>query len=173
MAILNIDAQQLKVLIDSNDACLVDVREAIEHDAFHIAPSAHIPLGKITSDLLPKTDKKVVIYCLKGVRGQKACEKVTATNDDVDVFNLTGGINAWRAAGLPLKVSEKKHFPLDRQVQITIGSFVLFSALASVLVNPAFVWVAAFFGAGLMFAGMTGTCGLGLLIAKMPWNKAT
>ncbi len=171
MSISNISVQQLKEWIDNDEVQLVDVREKIENDAFHIQDSAHLPLGSITRDQLPKTNKKIVIYCLKGLRGQKACEKVASTDAELEIYNLIGGIDAWRSAGLPVKESEKKHFPLDRQVQITIGSFVLLGALGSVLVNPALVWVAAFFGAGLLFAGLSGTCGLAVLIARMPWNK--
>lgn len=173
MAISNINVHQLKEWIDNDEVCLVDVRETIEHNAFRIDNSAHLPLGTITGNKIPETDKKIVIYCLKGVRGQKACEKVTASVDGLHVFNLEGGIDAWRSAGMPIKASDKKHFPLDRQVQITIGTFVVLSVIASVMINPAFVWVAALFGAGLLFAGVTGNCPLALLIAKMPWNKAT
>ena len=173
MAISNINVHQLKEWIDNDEVCLVDVRETIEHHAFRIDNSAHVPLGTISGDKVPETDKKIVIYCLKGVRGQKACEKVTAAIDGIDVFNLEGGIDAWRSAGLPIKSTDKKHFSLERQVQIAIGTFVVLAVMASIAINPVFVWVAGFFGAALLFAGLTGNCPLSLLIAKMPWNKTT
>ena len=89
----------------------------------------------------------------------------------MEIYNLEGGIDAWRTAGLPVQEGERKTLPLDRQVQLTVGLLLLTSVALTVLVHPAFIWLAAFFGAGLTMAGLTGFCGMALVMARMPWNK--
>ena len=58
-----------------------------------------------------------------------------------------------------------------RQVQLTIRTGVLTGAILALTVNPNRVFLCAFFGAGLTFAGSTGWCGLAILLSKMPWNR--
>jgi hypothetical protein len=65
----------------------------------------------------------------------------------------------------------RKRLPVDRQVQLIAGTMVLIGVTLGTLVNPWFLVIAAFFGAGLTFAGATGTCGLALLLLRMPWNR--
>ncbi|MBT0585572.1 rhodanese-like domain-containing protein [Alteromonas oceanisediminis] len=151
-------------------AVFIDVREPAEFSSRHIKGALLKPVGNISVEDLPRTNKKIVLYCQKGVRGQTACTKVTSGEDDITVFNLTGGIAAWQADDL-LETGEASILPLDRQVQITIGAGVLLSSLAAYFFHPAYVGIAGFFGAGLLFAGVSGTCGLAVLLAKMPWNQ--
>ena len=72
--------------------------------------------------------------------------------------------------GLPV-VRGKKMVSLERQVRIAAGFLVVLGALLGWFVDPAFVFLSAFIGAGLVFAGVTDTCGMGLMLAKMPWNR--
>jgi hypothetical protein len=58
-----------------------------------------------------------------------------------------------------------------RQVQIVVGSFSVAGAILALAVNPWFAAVPLFFGSGLLFAGITGTCGMALMLARMPWNR--
>ncbi|MCA9056758.1 MAG: DUF2892 domain-containing protein, partial [Planctomycetaceae bacterium] len=102
-----------------------------------------------------------------GNRGKQACEKLEAAG--VHVVNVEGGTQAWEAAGLPV-VRGKKAMSLERQVRIAAGAIVLTGVLPS-LYNEHFIWLSGFVGAGLMFAGITDTCAMGMLIAKMPWNQ--
>ena len=81
-----------------------------------------------------------------------------------------GGTLAWDAAGLPV-VRGKKTILLERQVRIAAGFLVLVGAVLALVVHPYFVGLSAFVGAGLMFAGITDSCGMGMLLAKMPWNR--
>ncbi len=166
----NISPVELQQWLQDGKAELVDVREPAEFAGQRIQGATLSPLGSITADSLPNTDKAIVIYCQKGARGNTACAKVTDAGAE-NIYNLEGGITAWQAAGLPVEQGLSKVLPLDRQVQITIGTFVLGGSLASLFLAPAYAWVPAFFGAGLLFAGLSGTCGLALLIAKMPWNQ--
>ena len=98
-----IDSATLKSWLENDEAVLVDVREQAEYDEVNI-PQAHlVPLGNISCDALPAADKKIVIHCLKGGRGQKACVALCAEGRAFELYNLEGGIEAWIDAGLPVK----------------------------------------------------------------------
>ena len=92
--------------------------------------------------------------------------------EHVNVVNVEGGTLAWAEAGLPV-VRGKKAVSLERQVRIAAGSLVVLGAALSWLLHPAFIALSAFVGAGLIFAGVTDTCGMGMLLARMPWNQTT
>lgn len=173
MTIKSIDAQTLKRWLDNGEALLVDAREPAEHAAENIAGSTLLPLGKLTKSTLPEmSGKKLVIHCRSGKRSTNACAKLLNEDPNMEVYSLEGGISAWSAAGHSIESSNKSFLPLDRQVQLTIGLGVLIGSLLAFFVNPLFFILTSFFGAGLVFAGISGTCGLALLIAKMPWNQS-
>src|SRR4029453_16485755 len=111
---------------------------------------------------------ELVVVCRTGVRATIAAEALGRAGHRSRV--LEGGVLAWRGAKLPLKVGRKR-LPVDRQVQLIAGSMVLTGVALGTLVNPWFLSIAAFFGAGLTFAGATGTCGLALVLFKLPWNR--
>ncbi len=151
--------------------CLIDVREPIEHAEEHIEGARLIPLGEIdrrTQEI--DRSKPLVVTCRSGKRGAEALKKLEALGF-TGARNLEGGVLAWKAAGLPLSHASKKVFPLMQQVQLTIGLGVLAGAILALTVNPNWVFLCAFFGAGLTFAGSTGWCGLAILMSKMPWNR--
>lgn len=150
---------------------LIDVREPVEHAESHVVDAKLMPLGQIEARYgeLDKS-KPVVVMCQAGKRGAAAAEKLRALGFS-DVRNLEGGILAWKAAGLPCSGGKRGGIPLMRQVQITIGVCVLVGSLLAVYVDPCWVYLPMFFGAGLIFAGVTGFCGLALILAKMPWNR--
>ncbi len=87
-----------------------------------------------------------------------------------DVINIEGGTSAWEQAGLPV-VRGKKAMSLERQVRIAAGSLILVGVILSFVVHPYLIGISAFVGAGLVFAGITDTCGMGMMLAKMPWNQ--
>ncbi|MDB6070460.1 MAG: hypothetical protein JWL81_1631 [Verrucomicrobiales bacterium] len=165
-----ISPTELKTLLTTG-CCLVDVREPVEFAEEHIAGSRLIPLAQL-DQRSGEIDcaQPLVVMCRSGKRGQLAAEKLVALGFK-DVRNLHGGILQWKADGLPVAVGEQKVFPLMRQVQIVIGIGVLTGVAMSRLVHPDFIFLSAFFGAGLLFAGLSGWCGLALLLAKMPWNR--
>lgn len=171
MSIRTIEPEKLKQWLDQSRATLVDVREAAEFRARHIAQAIHIPLGRIDAAHLPKNDGVIVIQCLKGGRGRSACEKLLKQNPDLDIFNLEGGIDAWVAAGLPTSTDGSFILPLDRQVQLTIGLLLLLASCLTAFWNPLFILLVAIIGTGLTVAGVTGFCGLARLVALMPWNQ--
>jgi rhodanese-related sulfurtransferase len=98
-----IDCATLQKWLESGEAVLVDVREPGEYEMANIAQSILVPLGELACDRLPSHDTKIVIHCLKGGRGQKACETLLAENSELDLYNLEGGISAWIELGLPVQ----------------------------------------------------------------------
>ncbi|MDA7865235.1 rhodanese-like domain-containing protein [Akkermansiaceae bacterium] len=150
---------------------LVDVREPVEHAEDHIDGAKLIPLSQLEKRI-GEIDRNapVVVMCRSGKRGMEALKKLESLGVE-EVLNLKGGILAWKAAGLPVGKGENKVFPLMQQVQIAIGIGVLVGVALSKTVDSKFIYLSAFFGAGLLFAGTTGWCGMAILMSKMPWNR--
>lgn len=169
MSIKTVDPQELMQWLREGSACLVDVREPAEHRATRIEKSRLMPLGGVDAARLPASGK-VVVHCLKGGRGQKACEKLLQQNPGLEIYNLAGGIQAWEAAGLPV-TRGRALLPLDQQVQLTIGLLLMVSALLALWVHPAWAWFCLAIGAGLALAGLTGFCAMAHVMARMPWNQ--
>ena len=172
MAIKNVDVTTLKQWIDSGEAVIVDVREPAENAAQSIHGATLLPLGKVHKNALPPSaGKKLVIHCHAGKRSMKACEKLLAEDPNLEVYNLEGGISAWSALGQSITSSGKFCLPLDRQVQLTIGVMLFIGSLLAFIFSPAWLLLTGFIGAGLIFTGLTGFCGLAIVMAKMPWNQ--
>ena len=170
--IQNTTSLQLKAWLDAGEAVLVDVREPAEFNAGHITGAVSLPLSGLTAEKLPAhAGKRLVFQCQSGRRSHMACDKVTALAVNADIYNLSGGIVAWKEAGLPVAGSGKSFLPLDRQVQLTIGLCLLISSAMIAAGHTSFFWLTGFLGAGLTFAGLTGFCGLAMVMARMPWNK--
>lgn len=154
-------------------ALLLDVRTPAEFEEAHIKGAVLHPLsdldpGKVRDLAAGKND--CVVICRSGNRARQAAGKLQGHGwPGVQVQVLAGGVQAWEGAGLPL-VRGQKTMSLERQVRIAAGALVLTGALLGLLVNPAWIGLSAFVGAGLMFAGITDFCGMGLLLARMPWN---
>lgn len=172
MAIRTVDAKTLKCWMESGEAVVVDVREPAEHAAEKIQGTTLLPLTLLNKALLPEINgKKLVIHCHSGKRGANACTQLLAEDPDMEVYNLEGGITAWGAAGQPIISSGNFFLPLDQQVHLVIGLGVLTASLLAYFVNPLFFLLTGLFGTGLVFAGLTGFCGLAIVMAKMPWNR--
>jgi rhodanese-related sulfurtransferase len=107
--------------------------------------------------------------CRTGSRAAKACRRLSDAG--LTVFNIEGGLQAWESAGLPV-VRGRKGISIERQVRIAAGALVLLGVLLGWFVSPYFLGISAFVGAGLIFAGVTDTCGMGMMLARMPWNMA-
>jgi rhodanese-related sulfurtransferase len=164
---------EAKKLLDENKAIIIDVREPAEYESECIKDAKLIPVAEICKEKLPNTKgKKIIIHCRGGKRGGTACEKLLSEDASLEIYNIEGGISAWASSGLPTQKGGRNILPLDRQVQLTIGLSVLLGSLLAYFVDINFIIIPAFFGSGLIFAALTGTCALGLVIAKMPWNKS-
>ncbi|MCK6418660.1 MAG: rhodanese-like domain-containing protein [Alphaproteobacteria bacterium] len=159
--------------LKDGEAILIDVREPDEFQAEHIAYAASVPLSALPQNFtkisLPQ-DRKVIIHCLRGGRGGKACAFLNAQNIGLPVYNLDGGMESWKAAGLPV-VAGGPRISIIRQIQMIIGSLIFFLvALGLAGMSLGFILAGMVAGA-LAFAGFTGWCGLAMLLQKMPWNK--
>jgi len=153
---------------------LIDVRIPTEYREMHIAQARNVPLdqldpGELVQSRNGSQHEPLYVICRSGVRSQQACEKLLKANC-TNVINIEGGTLAWAESGLPL-VRGKKAIPLERQIRIVSGALILTGATLSWYVHPAFVGLSAFVGVGLIFAGITGICPMGMLIARMPWNQ--
>lgn len=168
-----VDSATLKRWMENGEAIVVDVREPAEHAAEKIEGAMLVPLGTVHKSAIPCRDgQKLVMHCRSGKRSANACEKLLAENPELEVYNLEGGISAWRAAGYQVATSGKFFLPLDRQVQLAIGLMLLAGSVLGYLFTPAWFFLTGFIGAGLTLAGLTGFCGLSVVMARMPWNQA-
>lgn len=155
---------------------LIDVRTPAEYREVHVEFARNVPLDRldakaVQSERRAPSDQPLYVVCRSGSRGKQACEKLLAAGL-VNVVNVEGGTLAWEAAGLPV-VRGKKTISLERQVRIAAGFLVLVGAVLAMTVHPYFAGLSAFVGAGLMFAGITDTCGMAMLLARMPWNQVS
>jgi rhodanese-related sulfurtransferase len=176
MTVTAIKPKQLAELCkDGKKVEVIDVRTPVEFQEVHIEIARNVPLDRLDPAALMQarngsTNEPLYVLCRSGSRGQQACEKFLKAGFS-NVVNVEGGTMACVEAGLPI-VRGKKTISLERQVRIAAGSLVLLGAGLS-FVHPAFIGLSAFVGAGLVFAGITDTCGMGMILARMPWNQCT
>jgi len=174
VTIQTITPEALGVLL-SRDAGLelIDVRTPVEYAGVHIKAARNMPLDGLDPEALKRqrtgsSESPIYVVCQSGGRSGKACEKLCAAG--VVAVSVEGGTPACELAGLAV-VHGKQMMSLERQVRIAAGALVATGTLLSLLVSPWFLIVPGFVGCGLMFAGITDWCGMGMLLAKMPWNK--
>jgi rhodanese-related sulfurtransferase len=176
MSIQTIEPRAVQAMRDRGEAVdIIDVRTPAEFDAVHATDATLIPLDRISAaDVRAKrrtgAEKPVFVICKSGQRAAKAAEKLQAEGM-ANVVSIAGGTSAWEGAGLPVVRGASKVIPLERQVRIGAGILVLTGVILGWRIHPAFYGLSAFVGAGLLFAGITDWCGMGMLLAKMPWNQ--
>lgn len=154
------------------DCSVVDVRMPGEYSAVHVEGAINVPLDGLTAEkvlgLRKGTSGAIYVVCQSGGRSRKACQQLADAG--VTIVNVEGGTTACAAAGLPM-VRGRGVIGIDRQVRIAAGSLVLLGVATGLWIHPAGFGLAAFIGAGLVFAGVTDTCGMAMMLAVMPWNR--
>lgn len=169
--IKTIDALALKQLLDRHAVTLVDVREPGEYAEAHIPGAALVPLSQFDVQAISQqAQTKLVLYCGTAKRSAIAAQKLLDA-DFGEVTHLDRGLGAWKAAGYLTEAQPDAPISLMRQVQIVAGALMLIGTLLGSLVSPWFLFLSGFVGAGLVFAGVTDTCLLGMLLAKLPYNQ--
>ncbi|HEY6404349.1 MAG TPA: rhodanese-like domain-containing protein [Blastocatellia bacterium] len=163
----------LRAILSAGGECsLVDVREYPEFAAGKIREARLIQLGEIERRAEEiNRDVPVYVICRSGRRSAIAQQKLQALGFK-EVYNVRGGMLDWEASGFPVMRDERAPWSLERQVRLVAGVLVFASVLLSATVTEHFLWVAGFIGAGLAFAAITDTCAMGMLLARMPWNRA-
>ncbi len=150
----------------------INVCTPAEYKEKHIEGVRSVPLDEIEKHKEEFKDKETIyVHCRSGKRSQAAIEKLQALHLKAELVNVEGGILAWEAANFSTGQLVAVRIPIMQQVLLTAGLLVLLGTLGTLLVHPAFVYLALFVGAGLTFAGATGWCGMAYLLSKMPWNK--
>lgn len=146
------------------------MRTESEYKGGHIKEAENVPLDKL-ADIADDLKKVGTVYvnCGSGVRSCQATDKLEKCG--VNVVNVEGGISAWLRDGFGITKKGKAVMPIIRQVMIGAGALVLLGVMTSLLVHPAGIYIAVFVGLGMIFAGVTGICGMQKVLAMMPWNK--
>ena len=173
MSLQSISPLDAKHLVDQG-AILVDIREVDEYTREHIPGARHAALSQLhQADISAYRGKTLVFHCRSGARTTSNQDHLASlVGDTCRVLQIEGGLDAWRNAGLPTLIDRCQPIELQRQVQIAAGGLVLLGILLGLIISPWFLVVSLFVGAGLMFAGITGYCGMARLLQRAPWNVA-
>lgn len=165
-----LEAMAEKTWMDKGDVVLVDVREPAEHAGEHIRDTTLVPLSRFDPAQIPQADgKMLILYCRTGNRSAQAGQQLLEAGASA-AWHLQGGIEAWKAAGYETERTAHAPISLGRQVQIVAGLLVLLGTILGAWVSPWFLLLSGFVGAGLTVAGMTDTCAMAMLLAKLPYN---
>lgn len=147
---------------------LIDVRSPAEHAAVHVPGVVLMPLDRLDPQAIPRDRGTAYLLCQAGGRATRAAETLTAAG--ITCCVVSGGTSAWAAAGLPV-TRGRGVISIERQVRMGAGSLVVIGVVLGFTVHPGLAGIAGFVGAGLIFAGISDWCGMGLLLAKAPWNQ--
>lgn len=180
--ITNLSATEFRrKLAQDPELTLIDVRTPAEFRELHVVGAQNKPLDRLQpGEFINREganrqgadgEGPLHVICRSGSRGMMACEKLVSAGIK-NIIHIEGGTLACEEAGIEL-VRGKKAMSLERQVRVAAGSLVVIGALLGGLVHPAWITLSGFVGAGLVFAGVTDTCGMGMLLARMPWNQVS
>jgi rhodanese-related sulfurtransferase len=168
----SISPQDARALLDAG-ALLVDIRDADEHAREHVPGARCIPLARLAdAPHLRDAEGIVLFHCRSGMRTRANAPALEAAAAGCTAYVVEGGIDAWKAAGLPVRRDASAPMELMRQVQVAAGGLALLGTVLAATVSPWFLLLSGLVGAGLLFAGLSGFCGMALLLARMPWNRA-
>jgi glyoxylase-like metal-dependent hydrolase (beta-lactamase superfamily II)/rhodanese-related sulfurtransferase len=169
----SVSAPQLAALKESGNVQIIDVRTPAEFASLHIAGSFNIPFENLNAaQLMANFSADTPIYCLcqTGTRSQIAADRLRAAGFR-HVVHVDGGTNAWESSGFPLERGAHSVMSLERQVRIAAGGLILLGVLAGIFIRPMGYAISGLIGAGLLYSGVTNSCGMAMVMAKMPWNK--
>jgi len=154
---------------------LLDVRTPVEYAAMHVPRAHNVPLAALAPKRLAdtgvvRTGEPIYLICRSDARATIAAERFAMDGFENTVV-VTGGLLEWSNAGLPVERGEARGKRLERQVWIVAGALLGTGVVLGHFSHPWFIGLTGFVGAGLVFGGITDFCGMGLLLAKLPWNN--
>lgn len=156
---------------NAEGAKLIDIRDADEYAREHIPAAQSMPLDTLPGGLKTHAGETVIFHCQSGARTSGNADRLAQAAAPAQALVVEGGIQGWKQAGL--QTVEDKTQPLMRQVQIAAGLLILCGVVLGYSVSGGFFLLSGFVGAGLLFAGVTGFCGMARLLKVMPWNRRT
>jgi rhodanese-related sulfurtransferase len=165
------DGGDLEIARQAGDVRVVDVRTPAEFEAVRIPDSYNVPLDELPKhfDALGRTPGRIALVCRTGARSRKAME-LLAERGVQDVVMVEGGVAAWEASDRTVAVGRKR-LPLERQVRIAAGGMAALGGALALTVSPLWAILPTFVGSGLVFAGITDTCGLAMVLSRLPYNR--
>jgi rhodanese-related sulfurtransferase len=167
----DVETTTLKMWLERGEALLIDVREPLEYAAEHIPDAQPLPLSTFDPARVPQeAGKKVVLHCVMGMRSAQAGQKLLDAGFTT-VYNFRGGVQAWKDAGYATARGQRTPLSLQRQMQIVSGSLVFLGTLLGVIASPWFLVLSGGVGVGLVYAGVSGTCGMATVLAQLPYNQ--
>jgi rhodanese-related sulfurtransferase len=172
----SISAEAFLTLRHQEVVTIIDLRTPAEHLSERLEDASLMPVSDINSNQLEAhlskhdaSTKKIYLLCQSGKRAEMACDKLAES--DFDLCIIEGGLNALKAAGVDTVTSDKKTISLERQVRIAAGALVLLGGILGFSLHPYFFLLSMAIGAGLVFAGISDTCAMGMALMRMPWNQ--
>ncbi|MEZ5829080.1 MAG: rhodanese-like domain-containing protein [Hyphomicrobiales bacterium] len=167
MSLPTVTPADAKRLIDQG-ATLIDIREVDERARERIPGSQHEPLARMKK--FAGVNAPIIFHCRSGMRTASNAERLEAAAP-CDAYILSGGIEAWKRADLPVITDKSQPIEINRQVMIAAGSLVLLFVFSGFFVSTLFFAFAGLVGVGLVFGGVSGWCGMAKLLGPMPWNR--
>lgn len=168
----SVSALDAKKLIEQG-AVLIDIRDRAEYLREHIPGARSVPLTDITTGKTVEgaEGQPVIFHCLAGTRTAQNVNALIKAASPAPTLLMAGGINAWKSADLPTIEDKKQPLPIMRQVQIVAGTLVILGVVLGYTADSRLFLLSGFVGAGLLFAGVSGFCGMANILLKMPWNR--
>ncbi|MER8234820.1 rhodanese-like domain-containing protein [Streptomyces sp. NPDC094049] len=160
------------------DLTVVDVRTPGEYASGHVPGAVNVPLDRLDRAVPALQEAAarggLLLVCQSGSRSANACARLAG--EGIGAYDLDGGTSGWAARGhglaRPAGAPAKPVWAMDRQVRLVAGSLVLLGLLLGILVHPAFQLLSAGIAGGLVFSALTNTCGMALMLGKLPYNRA-
>ena len=172
MSLPLISPQQANALV-AEGAKLIDIRDPDEYAREHIPAARSVPLDTLPGGLETHAGETVIFHCQSGARTFSNAARLAQAAAPAQAFIVEGGIQGWKQAGLITQEDTSQPLPLMRQVQIAAGLLTLCGVVLGFTLSSGFFLMSGFVGAGLLFAGLTGFCGMARLLKVMPWNRRT
>lgn len=150
---------------------LLDVRSPLEYGEKHIKDSVNIPIDTLLSKIkgLSEPGRSYIVLCRTGNRSPMAAD-ILIQSGIQSVKIMEGGITRWQKERFSV-IEGAGGISLERQIRVIAGSLVLIGIVLAWSMNWAFIWLSTLVACGLIFAGLTDNCLMGMLLMKLPYNR--